>query len=88
MVGLLPLGAPTALREAGALGDSLILVILTISSVITATLITIKGMLDQLPDVLNSWHRAVQAVRETAERRRGQDEDEPSNRTDQDTPGQ
>ncbi|MFE6754639.1 hypothetical protein ACFVDQ_13660 [Streptomyces sp. NPDC057684] len=87
MVGLLLLGAPTALREAGALGDSLTLVILTISSVITATLITIKGTLDQLPDVLNSWHRAVRAMRETAERRRGRGEDEPPNHADQDTTG-
>ncbi|MFF1563787.1 hypothetical protein ACFVY1_09705 [Streptomyces sp. NPDC058293] len=64
------------------------LVILTISSVITATLITIKGTLDQLPDVLNSWHRAVQALRGASERRRGRGEDEPSNHVGRDTSGE
>ncbi|WP_437070873.1 hypothetical protein [Streptomyces sp. enrichment culture] len=74
MVGLLPLGGPTTLREAGTLGDSLILATLTISSVITVALFAIKGTLDQLPDVLNSWRRAVQAMRGHAERRQGEDE--------------
>lgn len=74
MVGLLPPGGPTALREAGALGDSLTLAILTISSVITVTLFAIKGTLDQLPDVLDSWRRAVQAMRGNAEHAQGEDE--------------
>jgi hypothetical protein len=74
MVGLLLLGGPTALREAGTLGDSLTLAILTISSVITVTLFAIKGTLDQLPEVLNSWRRAVQAIRGNSEPRQGEDE--------------
>lgn len=82
MVGLLPPGGPTALREAGTLGDSLTLAILTISSVITVALFAIKGTLDQLPAVLDSWRRAVQAMRGQAER---QGEDEPASPDDRGT---
>lgn len=86
MVGLLPLGGPTALREAGTLGDSLTLAILTVSSVITVSLLAIKGTLDQLPDVLDSWRRAVQAMRGNAEHRHG--DDEPPSHDDRGTVGQ
>ncbi|MGW2417992.1 hypothetical protein ACWC0C_01820 [Streptomyces sp. NPDC001709] len=52
---------------------------------ITMTLIAIKGMLDQLPDVLDSWCRAVQAMRGNAEHRQG--EDEPPSHDDRGTAG-
>ncbi|GHF18453.1 hypothetical protein GCM10014715_86760 [Streptomyces spiralis] len=60
LVGLIPPGEVRPLiRGAGTLGDSLTLAILTTASVITVTLFVIKGTLDQLPGVLNSWRRAV-----------------------------
>jgi hypothetical protein len=65
------------------LGDSLTPAILTISSLITVTLFAIKGTLDQLPAVLESWRRAVQAMRGHAECR--EDEDEPASHDDRGT---
>ncbi|MBT2420757.1 hypothetical protein J7F01_36815 [Streptomyces sp. ISL-22] len=59
------------------MSDSLIIALLTISSVITVMLFVVKGALDQLPEVVNSWRRAVQAMRGGTPR--GQDEEEPSN---------
>ncbi|MGJ7878076.1 hypothetical protein [Streptomyces rochei] len=41
----------------------MIIALLTISSVITVTLFVVKGTLDQLPVVVSSWRRAVQAMR-------------------------
>jgi hypothetical protein len=78
-----PAGRSDPLREAGTLGDSLTLAILTISSVITVTLFAIKGTLDQLPAVLHSWRRVVQAMRAHTERRQG--EDEPASHDDRGT---
>ncbi|MDQ0942893.1 hypothetical protein QFZ67_004598 [Streptomyces sp. V1I1] len=60
------------------MGDSLTLAILTISGVITVTLFVVKGILDQLPGVLDSWRRAARALREADLRDEGEDEEPPN----------
>ncbi|MET9987484.1 hypothetical protein [Streptomyces rochei] len=81
MVELIPLGKVRPLsREARTLGDSLTLAVLTISSVIAVTLFVIRGVLDQLPGVFSSWHRAIEAMR--ASRSRGRNEGEPEHHHD------
>ncbi|WP_179850934.1 hypothetical protein [Streptomyces sp. TLI_55] len=44
--------------------DSAILWIVGISGVLAITLFAIKGLLDQLPDIAESWHRAKRAFRD------------------------
>ncbi|KUM80112.1 hypothetical protein [Streptomyces curacoi] len=75
MVELIPPGEVRPLiREARALSDSLIIALLTISSVVTVTLFVVKGALDQLPEVVSSWRRAVQAMRGGTPHSQGEDE--------------
>ena len=44
--------------------DSAILWIVGISGVLTIALFVIKGLLDQLPEIAASWHRAKRAFRD------------------------
>lgn len=44
--------------------DSAILWLLGAASVLTIVLFVVKGLLDQLPDVFASWHRAKRAFHE------------------------
>ncbi|GAO08724.1 hypothetical protein TPA0598_04_03600 [Streptomyces lydicamycinicus] len=43
--------------------DSAILWLLGASGVLAVALFVIKGLLDQVPDIAESWHRAKHAVR-------------------------
>ncbi|MGP4009907.1 hypothetical protein [Streptomyces sp. 4N124] len=44
--------------------DALTLSILTVSGVVTILLFTVRGILDQLPDLLAAWHRVKRAFRD------------------------
>ncbi|MFE2034305.1 hypothetical protein ACFXBB_13820 [Streptomyces scopuliridis] len=44
--------------------DSVVLWILGVASVLTIALFVVKGLLDQLPDLADSWHRAKRAFGE------------------------
>ncbi|MEU4166105.1 hypothetical protein AB0F46_04365 [Streptomyces sp. NPDC026665] len=43
--------------------DSAILLVLGIAGVVSITVFAVKGILDQLPEVAESWHRAKRAFR-------------------------
>ncbi|MGP3924574.1 MULTISPECIES: hypothetical protein [unclassified Streptomyces] len=45
------------------MGDTVILAILAIAGVCTILLFAVKGVLDQLPGIFESWHRARRAWR-------------------------
>ncbi|MFF1676204.1 hypothetical protein ACFVYG_09245 [Streptomyces sp. NPDC058256] len=74
MVELIPSGEVRPPERGRTLSDRLTLTILAASSVITVALIAVKGILDQLPDVLNSWRRAAQAMREGSPRDESEEE--------------
>ncbi|WP_329538336.1 hypothetical protein OG568_53945 (plasmid) [Streptomyces sp. NBC_01450] len=44
--------------------DVLTLWILAASGVVTLLLFTVRGILEQLPDLFASWHRAKRALRD------------------------
>ncbi|MFE4305710.1 hypothetical protein [Streptomyces sp. NPDC056891] len=43
--------------------DSAIILILGIAGVAAIALFVLKGLLDQIPDLAESWHRARRAIR-------------------------
>ncbi|MFL1901191.1 hypothetical protein ACJWDR_19060 [Streptomyces tauricus] len=50
-------------HQGNELMDSAILWIVGISGTLAIALFAIKGLLDQLPDLAESWHRAKRAFR-------------------------
>ncbi|WP_329529705.1 hypothetical protein OG568_48305 (plasmid) [Streptomyces sp. NBC_01450] len=53
--------------------DALTLLILGAAGALSVLLFTVRGLLDQLPEVFEAWHRAKRAIRD-----RAGDDDRPS----------
>ncbi|WP_202532812.1 hypothetical protein [Streptomyces sp. SID3212] len=52
--------------------DSAVIWILGASGVLAVVLFVVKGLLDQVPDIAESWHRAKRAIRNEESTDRGE----------------